>query len=258
MNILNKGPINSGTDCFMNATLYAMFGYSGSIFHEYLKNETPLQQEITKVLSNCPCRSDSIRKLLPSHLRFGQQDASEFLDFVCKDLKIEPMTITTIRQVKKNGNSDILKKGITKRKVSFITIENLGKDMSLDDLLEPEWEKLDTPLNNNKGVPTYSLTRNLLFFNAIDRCFIFYFNRTVPKKMTNKIDMPLFINNEYFLFAIVVHMGSSREYGHYVTIIYDTKRYFIYNDLNGGNVEPYNYDPDFVLRNGVLFFYYKK
>jgi len=77
--------------------------------------------------------------------------------------------------------------------------------------------------------------------------------------------MPTYItmnNINYFLFATVIHMNNTRmiNYGHYITLLYDTKNYYIYDDMSDENISSFKIEKrkisEYQEKNGIMYFYY--
>jgi hypothetical protein len=244
---------------------------------------------IEKVTSNSSVECSNLRAIIEMffkwknsmtyNLMYGQQDVIEFYDRFVKVFNFNPIAITTVRQSKTDKNVKIIKGSSTIENMAYISIPNDGTDFDgLDSILEPDWEDLGEDKknwkHNKKDIPTYRWTRNRIKSIEGDNCLVFHINRTsikfqngqaVTYKTKNKIKMPTCIklkNKKYTLFSSILHLSSSDtiNHGHYISIFYNGKEYFAYDDMNNGNISHYKIPKEKAepIRdtNGVLFFYY--
>ena len=78
--------------------------------------------------------------------------------------------------------------------------------------------------------------------------------------------MPVYIENNgitYFRFAMILHLSSGTNYGHYVTVMFDGEKYYLYDDsintkINRNIFEYTQKNVDIINKNTVMYFYYKK
>lgn len=249
-----------------------------------------LKITMTNVIYNKPINCSVLRNNIETffkwkngnvsnNLDYGQQDVSEFYDRIIKIFNFNPITITNVRQSKIETDGKIIKEKSIKEKMGYISIQNDQTDFNgLQKILNPNWEDLGEDKSNwkynKKNKPTYRWTRNVISSIKGDNCLIFHVNRTSAKiingeyisyKTQNKITMPSFVNLsgvEYFLFSTIVHLSSGRrlEGGHYITIFFDTKDYYIYDDMDNNNIENCKIGKEKIInlieRNNVMHFYY--
>lgn len=246
-----------------------------------------LRFSIQKVVKNEKIECSELRRIIEqffiwkgistNNLSYGQQDISEFYDRIVKIFNFNPIVIINVRQSKVSENSKIIKEKPIIEKMAYISIPNDGSDFDgLKRILNPPWEDLGENKNNwkynKKDKPTYRFTRNKIQSVKPHGCLVFYINRTSYKqfkdgiklyKTNNKISMPTYINFEnsrYFLFSCIVHIGSISG-GHYISIFFDCKNYYIYDDLNLQTIGDTKIDKskieDYRNRNSVMYFYYK-
>ena len=179
------------------------------------------------------------------------------------------MKITTVRESKNDKSIHISKPII--QNMSYIFLNNNGKNNinPIKDLFYPrEWDDLGLSpknwLKNDKNIPKYRFIRNKIVEICGD-CLIFVINRSAGSHVrhSNNVKSPGIIQNGmriYFRFAIILHISSGIDYGHYVLIMFDGKNYYIYYDMlckriidNQIDYKQYN---DFIEKNSIMFFYY--
>jgi ubiquitin C-terminal hydrolase len=293
------GFINKNNSCFADTVLASMYFYRRSPFYLFLeqnwkfsesyssdkdtclkirkKIQEVLKQTVLSITHTC-----SLREIIELYfkwktnnsycLQYGQQDPSEFYDRLIKIFDFNPITVTTVRQSKVSKDSNIIKEKPVIEKMSYITIHNDNTDFDgFERIKYPYWEDLGEDSsnwkNNSKSEKTYRWTRNMVSSIQGNNCLVFYINRTATKnsngnietfKTTNKITMPMKIKN-YFLFSCILHIGTI-DGGHYVTILYDGKCHYLYDDLSNKKIKDSQLSSQDLLKcidtNGVLYFYY--
>jgi hypothetical protein len=281
--ILNtKGCINMNNNCFLNCLILAMFGYTKSPFYKLKK----FKNEDSKLVFNCFLKIighvkknqypdiSIMRNILPMEMRYGQQDSSETFDQFMKILNFEPMKVWTVRESKNKKTKDENFKGnLSVRNVSYITLDNDGSEnyKPIKFLFYPEkWEDLGSSPNNwvqdDNDNPKYRYTRQKIK-EITGNCLIFNVNRgmDVYNRHKNRIVTPITIENgnkKFFRFAIILHLSSGINYGHYVLVLFDGNKHYLYDDMNNKKIIncPINFENDdnieYIERNSVMYFYY--
>lgn len=274
-----RGCMNSNSNCFLNCLILAMFGYSLSPFYNIKK----FPSEDSRSIYNCLLRIVEsltkdhypditfMRNILPSDMRHGQQDTTETFDTIMKILNFEPMKVSSVRENKITPQGTIFAKTPMNQNLSYIFLDNTGEENInlVENLFFPkQWEDLG-PLSSNwvqddNDKPLYRYTRTRIK-EIIGDCLIFVINRSSSsyKRHSNVIKSPISIQNgnkTYFRFATVLHLGSSINFGHYVLILYDNEKHYIYNDMSNtkivNNVIDYTHMKDSIERNSIMLFYY--
>ncbi len=256
-----------------------MFGYILSPFY----NIKQFPSEDSRSIYNCFIRIvesltkdqhpdiSFMRRILPPEMRYGQQDTTETFDTIMKLLHFEPMKVSIIRENKINTQGKTHKGKPSIQNNSYIFLDNNGEENinPIENLFYPsKWDDLgEQPINwvqdkNNKPLYRYTRTR---IQEVVGDCLIFVVNRSSDpyKKHSNRIKSPIKIQNgdkQYFRFATILHFGSSINFGHYVLIIYDQQKHYMYNDMSNikiiNNVIDYKKMIDKIERNSIMFFYY--
>jgi hypothetical protein len=208
-------------------------------------------------------------------LQFGQNDPTEFYDRIVKIFNFNPIVIITVRQSRIENSNKIIKEKKVKEKMAYINIENDETDFDgLQRLINPEWVDLGEDKSNwkhnNKNISTYRYTRNVVSSLEGKGCLVFYLNRTSFRegrlyKCKNKVTMPIYINlnnRKFFLFSYIIHLspGNIASGGHYITLFYDTKEYFIYDDMSGKEISDCKIEESKIKKlkdeNTIMYFYY--
>lgn len=216
---------------------------------------------------------------ISNDLQFGQNDPTEFYDRVVKIFNFNPIVVTSIRQSKIQNSDKIIKEKPIEEKMAYINIDNDETEFDgLNKLVNPEWTDLGEEKanwkHNKKDKPTYRYTRKVISSLKGNGCLVFYLNRTTVKfhnqgaylcKCTNKVTMPIYIdlnNRKFFLFAYIIHLSPKNiaHGGHYITLFYDTKNYFIYDDMNRNKISECKIQKDKIEKlrdeNTIMYFYY--
>lgn len=268
-----RGCINSNNNCFLNCLIIAMFGYRLSPFYKVsnFKDGDPLYVYLISIVDSISKDKypdiTEIRKILPKDMQFGQQDSTETFDSFMKLLHFEPMTLKMAME--KKGKKITINS--FEQNVSYVFLNNNGKDgiTPIEDLFyPPSWDDLGTDKNNwikNKhDQPTYRYTRTRIKEFKGD-CLIFIINRSKDQynRHSNNVKTPFTIENNgrfFFRFATLLHIGSTINFGHYITILCDRKNHYIYDDSSGkkilNNRINYEKNSDFIEKNSIMYFYY--
>ena len=204
-------------------------------------------------------------------MQYGQQDASETYDIFMKLLKYEPFSITTQKEYKTpDGITKISKP--EKQDISYITIENDGKDnySIVDNIFRGKWEDLGPNTENwvrcdKTNKQTYRFMKSSVT-KMNGNCVVMVINRgnKFTGKYINEVNIPDYIdigNTKYFRFAVISHVGSLHIHsGHYITILWDNEEYYIFDDMNPGEISQYklsySQQRQITRKTGVMLFYF--
>lgn len=277
--IETKGFISTNNNCFLNCLIMAMFVYKKSPFYT-LKN---FSNKKSKIFHNCLLNIMKsignnkqyditfIRKILPLHMQYGQQDATETFDNIMKFLEYEPIKTIIIRENKSIKDKIVESSSIT-HKNSYICLNNNGEDniTPIEDLFYPKhWEDLGNNISNwvkdDKNKPKYRFTRTKVKEMTGD-VLIFTINRSSGqnKRHSNRVKTPYMIQNEndvFFRTCIILHLGSNIHFGHYILVICDKNNYYVYNDMSNITINKneinYKKIQETIERNSIMYFYYK-
>jgi hypothetical protein len=273
--INNRGFRGTNNNCFINCLMVAMFCYTGSPylnikppqpsmpFYIYMLNL--IEQMSRDMVPDCT----PLRRILPPHMQMGQQDSSETYDHLMKVLKFDPITIST-QNYYKTETGEIKENSLVKLKVPYINVANDGTPnfSVVNHTFKGQWEDLgenkDNWIKGNGEIGVYRYIKTSIVRMKGD-CVVMLINRTnSDKRYTNSVSVPDYIDigdEKYFRFAVVVHMGSgSIHYGHYITVIWDTKEYYIFDDTSGGKINSqkltHEQQENIVKKHCVMVFYY--
>jgi hypothetical protein len=285
----SRGCVNAGSNCFMNCLIMSMFGYNQSPFYK-IKPINPNVEIINKYLLEIVRKmtldlypdTSNLRNLLPKEMRYGQQDTTETFDLIMKVLQFEPISIKSKREYTHNINNinnviNIVSSNIsTGEKASYITLGNTGVDgyNPINELFNPtQWDDIGSISSNwahgNFDTPTYRYTRSRMH-SLKGECLVFILNRAsgVNQKHHNRILAPNKIkngNDMFFRFAIILHLSSGTEHGHYITILSDKcGNYYVYDDSSGRKIIDCKFDfmqprnQELIERNSIMYFYYNE
>lgn len=272
-----RGMRNVNNNCFINCLIMAMFGYSKSPFYtiEKLdKNACKLYNIFKKIVNHV--RKDLypdisiLRNFLPDEMRQGQQDSIETLDYFMKILKFEPTRVTMVRQAS-NDKKNIVQTSKNSHSLPYIMLDNCGeedKNLIEEQFYPKNWDDLgpsrDGWLTDSNDVPKYRYTRTCIK-NVEGDCLIFVVNRAASsyKRHSNKLKSPIILKNggrDFFRFATILHLSSSIDFGHYITIIFDGTEHYVYNDMNETKIKKCKLDysnmKESIERNSIMYFYY--
>jgi hypothetical protein len=278
-----RGCVNIGSNCFMNCLIMSMFGYNQSPFYS-IPPVNPnieiiikyLMDIIVKITNDKYPDISNLRNILPREMRRGQQDTTETFDLLMKILKFEPIKVKSNREYNHSNedNTQKLHVSSSEESLSYISLGNSGNDNynPINELFNPiQWDDFGIDTKNwahgEFNVPTYRYSRSRMH-SFSGNCLIFTLNRSIDsvRKHRNRIISPRTIKNgngTYFRFAVILHLSSGMDYGHYITILSDKENnHFVYDDSSGKKIIDCKFDYDYssnrelVERNSIMYFYY--
>lgn len=273
-----RGFVSRNNNCFLNCLIMAMFFYKKSPFYDIKKFPNNRSRIIHKCIIDVMehVKRDGypdltfFRKVLPSYMQHGQQDATETFDNIMKLLNYEPIKTCVFRENKDSNGKVVQGKKIIQNN-SYIFLNNNGEEniKPIQELFYPtKWEDLGIDqrnwAHNDKDKPMYRYTRTR-FKEMLGKTLIFVVNRSAGqnRRHTNRVETPLVIQSngvDFVRHGVILHLGGSIHFGHYILVLYDKEEYYVYNDMNGSKIKdnPINYKKvrELIERNSIMYFYY--
>lgn len=265
--------INRGSDCFMNATLQVIVHdplLRDALHRRYQADPTPEAVAFCRVLQfyseGKTVSSFNLRQFMPDPVRFGQQDAYEFLQQLLNDLtakdypELFPSQTTTYFWQQRDASDQIIQEKQTTVQArefnSIIQIPSQAGMVSGQGLIDQHFAK--KPHEGEMwmdGADAYSPGDQQVQFDQVPKRLVFVlkrFNR--DDKISTPVDMPeeLVVNRtKYSLKKIIVHHGATMRFGHYTALLQRGGKWIYASDMQIRE----SADSTSDRQNGYIYFY---
>lgn len=270
--ISKYGPVNEGSDCYLNCAIVSLFWNKKSPFLEHISKQTNDEKCMLMVkLIRRATMIDrftftEIKKYFPQYMVHGQQDVIECIDILFDIFGLPQMEVVSVREsstlpFKENPEYS----SNTHNKFKYISIPNSGETTSISSEFSKQFEDLGDNKQNwihdSEGNPKFRFSRENI--RAIKSNYmLFSINRTKSQseKYSNEVKFPIFIgtknNQTYKLICVILHHGSSPSSGHYTALIYHNGKKYRYDDSSSqGLITETNIDNAYIYKTCTVLVY---